>query len=65
MEIKPTWLMEGESYLLSSVTCACAHQYHSVAPHYFKPADLEQLASGERKMPKAIGASSAATASTT
>ncbi len=27
----------------------------SVAPHYFKPADLEQLASGDRKMPKAIG----------
>ncbi|RPD77807.1 pre-mRNA splicing factor [Lentinus tigrinus ALCF2SS1-7] len=26
-----------------------------VAPHYFKPADLEQLASGDRKMPKAIG----------
>ncbi|KAI0785231.1 putative pre-mRNA splicing factor [Abortiporus biennis] len=26
-----------------------------VAPHYFKAADLEQLASGDRKMPKAIG----------
>jgi len=31
----------------------------TVAPHYFKPADLEQLASGDKKMPKAIGASSA------
>ncbi|KAF5360989.1 hypothetical protein D9756_004819 [Leucocoprinus leucothites] len=29
-----------------------------VAPHYFKPADLEQLATGDKKMPKAIGASS-------
>ncbi|KAF9454812.1 P-loop containing nucleoside triphosphate hydrolase protein [Macrolepiota fuliginosa MF-IS2] len=28
-----------------------------VAPHYFKPADLEQLATGDKKMPKAIGAS--------
>ncbi|KAJ3797001.1 pre-mRNA splicing factor [Lentinula aff. detonsa] len=28
-----------------------------VAPHYFKPADLEQLASGDKKMPKTIGAS--------
>ncbi|KZP31435.1 DUF1605-domain-containing protein [Athelia psychrophila] len=27
-----------------------------VAPHYFKPADLEQMASGDKKMPKAIGA---------
>ncbi|TFY83671.1 hypothetical protein EWM64_g352 [Hericium alpestre] len=27
-----------------------------VAPHYFKPADLEQLSKGEKKMPKAIGA---------
>ncbi|PIL22572.1 hypothetical protein GSI_15261 [Ganoderma sinense ZZ0214-1] len=26
-----------------------------VAPHYFKAADLEQLATGDRKMPKAIG----------
>ncbi|KAK7441719.1 hypothetical protein VKT23_016382 [Stygiomarasmius scandens] len=29
-----------------------------VAPHYFKPADLEQLASGDKKMPKTQGASS-------
>lgn len=34
-----------------------------VAPHYFKPADLEQLASGEKKMPKAIGSSGVAAAS--
>ncbi|KAJ3820513.1 pre-mRNA splicing factor [Lentinula raphanica] len=29
-----------------------------VAPHYFKPADLEQLASGDKKMPKTVGSSS-------
>ncbi|GJJ09880.1 hypothetical protein Clacol_004104 [Clathrus columnatus] len=28
-----------------------------VAPHFFKPADLEQLATGEKKLPKAIGSS--------
>ncbi|KIM89015.1 hypothetical protein PILCRDRAFT_84835 [Piloderma croceum F 1598] len=28
-----------------------------VAPHYFKPADLEQLAAGDKKMPKGVGAS--------
>ncbi|KAG5339436.1 hypothetical protein C0989_004223 [Termitomyces sp. Mn162] len=34
-----------------------------VAPHYFKPADLEQLATGDKKMPnaKAAGASSHST----
>ncbi|KAJ7288503.1 hypothetical protein C8J57DRAFT_518295 [Mycena rebaudengoi] len=32
-----------------------------VAPHYFQPADLEQLATGDKKMPKAVGASSIAT----
>ncbi|KAL7279916.1 LOW QUALITY PROTEIN: hypothetical protein ACG7TL_006325 [Trametes sanguinea] len=31
-----------------------------VAPHYFKPADLEQLASGDKKMPKTVGSSGAA-----
>jgi pre-mRNA-splicing factor ATP-dependent RNA helicase DHX16 len=31
---------------------------HLVAPHYFKPADLEQLATGDKKMPKVVGASS-------
>ncbi|EAU85955.2 pre-mRNA splicing factor [Coprinopsis cinerea okayama7 len=29
-----------------------------VAPHYFKPTDLEQMAKGDKKMPKTIGASS-------
>ncbi|KAF7291664.1 Pre-mRNA splicing factor [Mycena chlorophos] len=34
-----------------------------VAPHYFKPADLEQLATGDKKMPnaKAVASSGAAT----
>lgn len=27
-----------------------------VAPHYFNSADLEQLAKGDKKMPKAVGA---------
>jgi pre-mRNA-splicing factor ATP-dependent RNA helicase DHX16 len=27
-----------------------------VAPHYFKPADLEQLTKGDKKMPKMVGA---------
>jgi len=31
-----------------------------VAPHYFKPADLEQLSLG-KKMPRVVGASSSAT----
>ncbi|KAF9236501.1 pre-mRNA splicing factor [Melanogaster broomeanus] len=37
-----------------------------VAPHYFKAADLEQLTTGEKKMPnsKAVGSSGAAAAST-
>jgi pre-mRNA-splicing factor ATP-dependent RNA helicase DHX16 len=28
-----------------------------VAPHYFKAADLEQLATGYKKMPKGVGSS--------
>jgi len=27
-----------------------------VAPHFFKPSDMEELAAGDKKMPKAIGA---------
>jgi hypothetical protein len=37
-----------------------ANIIYTVAPHYFKPADLEQLAQGDKKMPKATGASSSA-----
>jgi hypothetical protein len=29
-----------------------------VAPHFFKPSDMEELTAGDKKMPKAIGASS-------
>jgi len=36
----------------------CCQPFLIVAPHYFKSADLEQLAAGDKKMPKAIGASS-------
>jgi len=35
-----------------------------VAPHYFKAADLEQLTTGEKKMPKTSGYSGAATSTT-
>lgn len=35
-----------------------------VAPHYFKPADLEQLTTGEKKMPKTAGYSGATPSST-
>ncbi|KAG6372887.1 pre-mRNA splicing factor [Boletus reticuloceps] len=35
-----------------------------VAPHYFKAADLEQLTTGEKKMPKTSGYSGAATNTT-
>ena len=54
MEIKPQWLLEGELanvFLILSSLCAS----HAVAPHYFKPADLEQLATGDKKMPKTVG----------
>ncbi|KAG2060572.1 pre-mRNA splicing factor [Suillus hirtellus] len=49
MEIKPSWLMEGK-------------YYHSIAPHYFKAADLEQLTTGDKKLPnaKAVASSGAA-----
>ena len=58
MEIKPSWLLEGEPICLSQV-------FHSdippqVAPHFFKPADLEQLAVGDKKMPKTVGSSTTA-----
>lgn len=36
------------------------HIHPLVAPHYFKAADLEQLATGDKKMPKITGASSMA-----
>jgi pre-mRNA-splicing factor ATP-dependent RNA helicase DHX16 len=37
-------------------------RYISVAPHYFKEADMEQLTTGDKKMPnaKAVGSSGAA-----
>jgi hypothetical protein len=65
MEIKPAWLLEGTlgySRLYRMFTNFCLSVL-LVAPHYFKPADLEQLATGDKKMPnaKAVGASSAST----
>jgi pre-mRNA-splicing factor ATP-dependent RNA helicase DHX16 len=56
MEIKPAWLLEGPSIASScSIKPSDWFLIYLVAPHYFKPADLEQLAKGDRKMPKAIG----------
>jgi pre-mRNA-splicing factor ATP-dependent RNA helicase DHX16 len=61
MEIKPSWLMEGQFPSLMHIVISFLITTHFiVAPHYFKEADLEQLATGEKKMPKAIGASSTA-----
>lgn len=58
MEIKPQWLMEGTS---SSFVVLRRNVENSspVAPHYFSHADLEQLATGDKKMPKAVGSSGA------
>ncbi len=57
MEIKPAWLLEGQQFH-SSLNIQL--KYITVAPHYFKPADLEQLATGDKKMPKGEALSSAA-----
>jgi pre-mRNA-splicing factor ATP-dependent RNA helicase DHX16 len=63
MEIKPAWLLEGERISTSpNRNMTLMMLVRSVAPHYFKPADLEQLAQGDKKMPKAIGASSSTAA---
>lgn len=59
MEIKPSWLLEGTS-VHSNLYCAFVDKPKIVAPHFFKPADLEQFGTGDKKMPKAIGASSSA-----
>lgn len=56
MEIKPAWLLEGMLPVIDVELYLTKHPL--VAPHYFKPADLEQLATGDKKMPKVVGASS-------
>jgi pre-mRNA-splicing factor ATP-dependent RNA helicase DHX16 len=58
MEIKPSWLLEGQSTLALGAIHALVSLCITVAPHYFKEADLEQLATGEKKMPKVIGTAS-------
>jgi len=60
MEIKPAWLLEGMSRSQGQKPIVVDDYSAVVAPHYFKAADLEQLATGDKKMPnsKAIGASS-------
>jgi hypothetical protein len=58
MEIKPSWLLEGLLFNISNLHFNFkVNTIHIVAPHYFKPADLEQLAQGDKKMPKTIGVS--------
>ena len=59
MEIKPAWLLEGAFFRHLNLHFK-ANIIYTVAPHYFKPADLEQLAQGDKKMPKATGVSSSA-----
>jgi pre-mRNA-splicing factor ATP-dependent RNA helicase DHX16 len=63
MEIKPAWLLEGPLSFSFKLYIILTDAEYTVAPHYFKPADLEQLAAGDKKMPKAVGAS--ASSSTT
>jgi pre-mRNA-splicing factor ATP-dependent RNA helicase DHX16 len=45
MEIKPEWLLEGASLLLHSFLLLLDTDAfrHAVAPHFFKPADLDSL----------------------
>jgi len=58
MEIKPVWLMEGMFWWILLTCSSSIYHGYPVAPHYFKAADLEQLAQGDKKMPKTAGASS-------
>jgi pre-mRNA-splicing factor ATP-dependent RNA helicase DHX16 len=56
MEIKSAWLLEGP-LLVDILLFKSADVFvPPVAPHYFKPADLEQLSKGDKKMPKTVGA---------
>ena len=56
LNIKPAWLLDG-SFLVTDccnlnwLMFVCASP---VAPHYFKPEDLEQLSKGDKKMPKTV-----------
>lgn len=60
MEIKPSWLLEGTLYqsnIIPEVVIDLSLS-RAVAPHFFKPADIEEMMASEKKMPKAIGAAS-------
>jgi len=50
-------VMTSKSYMRQAMEIKPAWLLE-VAPHFFKPADLEQIATGEKKMPKQVGASS-------
>lgn len=43
MEIKPEWLLEGAQRSHISFRTALTPSASAVAPHYFKPADLDSL----------------------
>ncbi|KAN0123488.1 P-loop containing nucleoside triphosphate hydrolase protein [Russula decolorans] len=48
-------VMTSKSYVRQAMEIKSAWLLE-VAPHYFKPADLEQLSKGDKKMPKTVGA---------
>ncbi|KAI0279232.1 P-loop containing nucleoside triphosphate hydrolase protein [Russula aff. rugulosa BPL654] len=48
-------VMTSKSYVRQAMEIKSAWLL-DVAPHYFKPADLEQLSKGDKKMPKTVGA---------
>jgi pre-mRNA-splicing factor ATP-dependent RNA helicase DHX16 len=56
MEIKSAWLLEGPLLVHILLFKSADVFVPPVAPHYFKPADLEQLSKGDKKMPKTVGA---------
>lgn len=63
MEIKPEWLLEGTSRLQillrfqSTILELISLVTFAVAPHFFKPADLDALSGVKKGHVKQIGAS--------
>lgn len=58
MEIKPAWLLEGLSIRLTLTSKILTSSSLVVAPHFFKQSDVDEMMAHEKKMPKAVGASS-------
>jgi len=61
MEIKPAWLLEGSLFRPARTSKLLRRSLLAVAPHFFKPSDVEEMMAQEKKMPKGIGASSTRT----